>query len=80
MHSINIFSGGALKHAARHGIILVCPDTSPSISLFSMFVLFCFVLVITDHHPGGAGVEGETDSWDFGKPRITFNVLLHLLF
>eukprot|EP00026_Physarum_polycephalum_P012812 Phypoly_transcript_13146.p1 GENE.Phypoly_transcript_13146~~Phypoly_transcript_13146.p1 ORF type:complete len:289 (-),score=35.10 Phypoly_transcript_13146:39-905(-) len=39
-----IVKGGALKWAAKHRIILVCPDTSPR----------------------GAGVEGETESWDFG--------------
>lgn len=39
-----ITKGGALRYAAKHGIILVCPDTSPR----------------------GAGVEGETESWDFG--------------
>jgi S-formylglutathione hydrolase len=35
---------GAQRVAAREGMILVCPDTSPR----------------------GAGVPGETDSWDFG--------------
>jgi S-formylglutathione hydrolase len=35
---------GAQRAAAREGLILIAPDTSPR----------------------GAGVEGETDSWDFG--------------
>jgi S-formylglutathione hydrolase len=36
---------GAQQHAAREGLILVAPDTSPR----------------------GAGIEGETASWDFGE-------------
>jgi len=36
--------GGFMRDAARHGLCLVFPDTSPR----------------------GAGVEGETESWDFG--------------
>jgi len=36
--------GTALSWAAKHGVILVSPDTSPR----------------------GAGIEGETDCWDFG--------------
>jgi len=39
-----IVKGGALAWAAKCGIVLVSPDTSPR----------------------GAGVEGESDSWDFG--------------
>ncbi len=36
---------GAQQHAAREGLILIAPDTSPR----------------------GAGIEGETESWDFGE-------------
>jgi len=36
---------GAQQHAAREGLILIAPDTSPR----------------------GAGIEGETASWDFGE-------------
>jgi S-formylglutathione hydrolase len=35
---------GAFAHAAKHGIAIIAPDTSPR----------------------GAGVDGETASWDFG--------------
>ncbi len=36
---------GAQQHAAREGLVLIAPDTSPR----------------------GAGIEGETASWDFGE-------------
>lgn len=36
---------GAQQHAAREGLILIAPDTSPR----------------------GAGIEGDTASWDFGE-------------
>ncbi|MGB6055371.1 MAG: S-formylglutathione hydrolase [Burkholderiaceae bacterium] len=39
-----MIKAGAQRVAARHGIMLVAPDTSPR----------------------GAGIDGETDSWDFG--------------
>ncbi|MGB7481756.1 MAG: S-formylglutathione hydrolase [Burkholderiaceae bacterium] len=39
-----MIKAGAQRFAARHGIMLVAPDTSPR----------------------GAGIDGETDSWDFG--------------
>jgi S-formylglutathione hydrolase len=35
---------GAFAHAARAGVAMICPDTSPR----------------------GAGVAGESESWDFG--------------
>eukprot|EP00285_Hemiselmis_virescens_P015425 CAMPEP_0173393278 /NCGR_PEP_ID=MMETSP1356-20130122/22019_1 /TAXON_ID=77927 ORGANISM="Hemiselmis virescens, Strain PCC157" /NCGR_SAMPLE_ID=MMETSP1356 /ASSEMBLY_ACC=CAM_ASM_000847 /LENGTH=280 /DNA_ID=CAMNT_0014351279 /DNA_START=1 /DNA_END=843 /DNA_ORIENTATION=+ len=40
-----IEKAGAFEAAVKHGVIIVCPDTSPR----------------------GVDIEGDSDSWDFGK-------------
>jgi len=48
--------GGFFNHAAKAGIAMVLPDTSPRNPL-------CLLMMVTI---GGAGVQGESESWDFG--------------
>lgn len=62
-----LMKGNALSAAARYGIMLVCPDTSPRPCArrdcrASAALLIC-VLV---RAAGGVHVAGDSDSWDLG--------------
>lgn len=48
--------GNFLGPAAKEGIAILFPDTSPR----------------------GAGIEGETDSWDFGVGALFTGLRIHL--
>lgn len=70
---------GALREAAKYGLALVFPDTSPSESKrgrwYFVSLLYIGILIVVLCCIGKVNIEGEDDSWDFGSSMLLVSQL-----